>query len=111
MVLLRCQAVFRSRWRWWMDSKRDPRQYIGPVHRGNGSSLTIFWYCAIFFLFLLALAVMATNLQPDSPGMEVQRSDNYRIKEIEGCHYIEFDDGIFEYRVYSLTHKGNCPNH
>lgn len=35
-------------------------------------------------------------------------SDNYSIVELDGCEYIECDYGIFDQRVYSLTHKGNC---
>lgn len=35
---------------------------------------------------------------------------NYVIKIIDGCEYIECDYGIFDQRVYSLTHKGNCKN-
>lgn len=34
--------------------------------------------------------------------------ENYVIKVIDSCEYIEYDHGIFDQRVYSLTHKGNC---
>lgn len=37
-------------------------------------------------------------------------NENYKVKVIEGCEYIEFDCGYSNYRVYSLTHKGNCSN-
>ena len=33
---------------------------------------------------------------------------SYTIKVIDSCEYIECDYGIFDQRVYSLTHKGNC---
>lgn len=34
----------------------------------------------------------------------------YSIRVIDGCEYIECDYGIFDNRVFSLTHKGNCSN-
>ena len=37
-------------------------------------------------------------------------SKNYIVVSIDDCEYIECDYGIFEQRVYSLTHKGNCTN-
>ncbi|HHX69472.1 MAG TPA: hypothetical protein GX708_15680 [Gallicola sp.] len=33
---------------------------------------------------------------------------DYVTKVIDSCEYIEVDSGIFDQRVYSLTHKGNC---
>ena len=36
---------------------------------------------------------------------------DYKIVVLDGCEYIEYDRGIGEGRVYSLTHKGNCKNH
>lgn len=42
-------------------------------------------------------------------GTSVERSvDGYNIKTIDSCEYIEYDYGVFDQRVYSLTHKGNC---
>jgi hypothetical protein len=35
----------------------------------------------------------------------------YSVIELEGCEYLEYDYGLFDQRVYSLTHKGNCKNH
>jgi hypothetical protein len=47
------------------------------------------------------------NRTVDSDG-EIETSSNYTIKIIDGCEYIECDYGMNEYRVYTLTHKGNC---
>ncbi len=44
-------------------------------------------------------------------GESETKKDGYTIKIIDGCEYIECDYGIFDRRVYSLTHKGNCKNH
>lgn len=33
---------------------------------------------------------------------------NYKITVIDSCEYIVYDDGIFDQRVYGITHKGNC---
>lgn len=33
---------------------------------------------------------------------------NFNIKVIDSCEYIIFDDGIFDQRVFGITHKGNC---
>lgn len=40
----------------------------------------------------------------------VDTGKGYTIKTIEECEYIEYDYGILNQRVYSLTHKGNCKN-
>jgi hypothetical protein len=45
--------------------------------------------------------------QPQGESVE-STNMNYDIKTIDSCEYIEFDSGIFDQRVYSLTHKGNC---
>ncbi len=48
----------------------------------------------------------------DRPKGDSEKTvSNYVVKIIDGCEYLEFEDGLFEYRVYSLTHKGNCKNH
>lgn len=41
-------------------------------------------------------------------GQQETKVDNYTIKVVDSCEYIECDYGIFDQRVYSLTHKGNC---
>ena len=42
--------------------------------------------------------------------IKVAGNSNYNIKVIDGCEYIEYDDGLLDRRVYSLTHKGDCTN-
>lgn len=42
-------------------------------------------------------------------GDRVENKDKkYTIVVIDSCEYIECDYGMFDNRVYSLTHKGNC---
>lgn len=38
--------------------------------------------------------------------------NNYRIRTIDGCEYIEFENGFKSGNnySYSITHKGNCKN-
>ena len=37
---------------------------------------------------------------------------DYNIIIIDGCEYIEYDNNavLADWRVYSITHKGNCNN-
>lgn len=35
---------------------------------------------------------------------------DFNIKVIDSCEYLEYDYGVFDQRVYTLTHKGNCKN-
>ena len=59
-----------------------------------------------FFILL----VMCCFSSCDTPqGTSEEKTDKgYTIKTIDSCEYIEYDYGIFDQRVYSLTHKGNC---
>lgn len=59
---------------------------------------------------ILVLVIMVICFSCDAPqGTSVERSvDGYNIKTIDSCEYIEYDYGVFNQRVYSLTHKGNC---
>ena len=57
------------------------------------------------------LFVFICSCSPQSKeGNEVTTDGDFNIKVIDGCQYIEYDNGIFDQRVYSLTHKGNCNN-
>ena len=57
----------------------------------------------------LFLTLLSCNYP--APNGERKTVDNYNIVIIDGCEYIEYDKGMNEMRVYSLTHKGNCSNH
>lgn len=61
---------------------------------------------------IIILVVLVTSLLVScvsAEGTEVVETDgNYSIKTIDSCEYIEVDEGLIEYRIYSLTHKGNC---
>ena len=61
-------------------------------------------------LLVLAICIAIASCsspQPDGNTESVKYGD-YRIKTIDSCEYIEYDRGINTFRVYSLTHKGNC---
>lgn len=62
---------------------------------------------SIFFCILFLTSTLVSCVSPEGESVETTES-NYNIKVIDGCEYIEFDSGIFDQRVYSLTHKGNC---
>jgi len=59
-------------------------------------------------IFLLALGC-GVNPSPKTDSRK-EIGENYAVVIIDGCEYIEFDYGVLQNRVYSLTHKGNCKN-
>jgi hypothetical protein len=60
-------------------------------------------------LISLLAAVLISSCSPETnSGNKKTRDGDFNIKVIDGCEYIEYDYGLFEQRVYSLTHKGNC---
>ena len=61
-------------------------------------------------LLLLLSAALVCGSCADAPvGESVTATDrNFAIKTIDGCEYIEYDKGLGDHRVYSLTHKGDC---
>ena len=56
---------------------------------------------------LLSVIFCGCNPQPENGSIETSNGD-YVTKVIDNCEYIEYDYGLFDQRVYSLTHKGNC---
>lgn len=58
-------------------------------------------------LIILIFLIWGCEPQPEG-GSQKRKSGDYSIKVIDSCEYIEFDRGILDQRVYSLTHKGNC---
>lgn len=63
----------------------------------------------VLMICLVAALQMACD-QPSGTRTPFAGSAATKILEIEGCEYIEYDSGIADQRVYSLTHKGNCKN-
>lgn len=59
------------------------------------------------YAMLVAVIFCGCNPQPENGSSETINGD-YVTKVIDSCEYIEYDYGIFDQRVYSLTHKGNC---
>ena len=63
-------------------------------------------------LFVIAGAVLAScGKESNVVSTKTSEIGAYDIVEIDGCEYIEFDDGIGSGRVHTLVHKGNCFNH
>jgi hypothetical protein len=60
--------------------------------------------------FLILLVILFTSCTTPEGSKIEETQKNYKIKTIDNCQYIEFDYGIFDNRVYSLTHKGDCTN-
>ncbi len=61
----------------------------------------------VIILGLFALAIYGC-VKKEGKTREVYKKDDYTVKVIDSCEYIECDDGFGDYRTYSLTHKGNC---
>jgi hypothetical protein len=59
---------------------------------------------------LVMLMMMMVSCTPNGEEITLNNSikptNNYRIVIIDGCEYIEVD----AYKIYTLTHKGNCNN-
>nr|WP_317632984.1 hypothetical protein [uncultured Flavobacterium sp.] len=69
---------------------------------------SINWLTSAFAsVLLVAVIFCGCNPQPKN-GSTKTRNGDYITKVIDSCEYIEYDYGIFDQRVYSLTHKGNC---
>jgi len=58
---------------------------------------------------VLVLIMASCDKIPQGDSRQ-KTNDNYTIVTIDGCEYLEYDQGILAQRVYSLTHKGNCKN-
>lgn len=48
--------------------------------------------------------------QPSTPSSGDSSSSygDFKLRVIDSCEYLEYDSGLVDQRVYSLTHKGNC---
>lgn len=64
----------------------------------------------IVLLLTLLFLLLTGCMNPKAPGSTSREYGNFDIKQIDGCEYLEYDNGIWDQRVYSLTHKGNCKN-
>lgn len=61
----------------------------------------------IAICLMLSVIFYGCDPQPQNGSSETNNGD-FVTKVIDSCEYIEYDYGIFDQRVYSLTHKGNC---
>ena len=60
------------------------------------------------FIVIILLASCTTPEGPKGDQQEPVSYGDFKVKIIDSCEYIEYDYGIFDQRVYSITHKGNC---
>jgi hypothetical protein len=56
-----------------------------------------------FFLLLALLFVSCSEYD-----LKNSTNNNFDTIVIDSCEYLRYDSGVFETRVYSITHKGNC---
>ncbi|GIV43897.1 MAG: hypothetical protein KatS3mg035_1020 [Bacteroidia bacterium] len=63
---------------------------------------------SIAFVYAMLVAIFLVGCTRPKGESSVDTGKDYSIKVIDSCEYIECDYGIFDQRVYSLTHKGNC---
>lgn len=65
----------------------------------------------IAFILGAGLMIACSNNTKVDDLLIDDNNHEYKTVIIDNCEYIEYDRGALEYRVYSLTHKGNCQNH
>lgn len=75
----------------------------------------LFITIAVVLGLALALVLIKNNYIPKGEQRQLDNDNHkpmhdYRIVKIDGCEYIEVDNGAGRNRVYSLTHKGDCNN-
>jgi len=62
----------------------------------------------LFSFLAIILLLCSCDNKTKEGSFSINTIGDYNIVEIDKCEYIEYDQGLIEYRVYSLTHKGNC---
>lgn len=75
----------------------------------------LFITIAVVLGLVLALVLIKNNYIPKGEQRQLENDNHkpmydYRIVRIDGCEYIEVDNGAGGSRVYSLSHKGDCDN-
>jgi hypothetical protein len=65
-------------------------------------------------LITLALIALVGCSIPSGEHYNLDRdtepSYDYKVVVIDGCQYIEVNEGIGQTHTYTITHKGNCNN-
>jgi PBP1b-binding outer membrane lipoprotein LpoB len=64
----------------------------------------------IVLLIALLFVMLTSCINPKAPGTTTKEHGDFTIKTIDECEYLEYENGFFDSKVYSLTHKGNCKN-
>ncbi len=64
----------------------------------------------VCFLLTLFGCTEDPPADPSTQTIDTNDKDGLRIRVIDSCQYLEYNYGEGNYRVYSLTHKGNCDN-
>jgi hypothetical protein len=68
-----------------------------------------FWSLVLTIAGFVAFYFYTHPMRLPQPTWEPPKVE-YRIQGIGDCEYIEVERGETSSRVYSLTHKGDCPN-
>ncbi len=70
----------------------------------------------MYKLILIISLIFSSCVNSPSPnppkGKETPdvKLGDFSIKKIDGCEYVVYDYGVFDQRVFSMTHKGDCKN-
>lgn len=73
----------------------------------TASMLTMLAWFILLLIFLSGCVNPGPQPAAGDSGNVTPYGD-YNIKVIDNCEYIEYDAGVGQSSVYSLTHKGNC---
>lgn len=61
----------------------------------------------IWILIIMVVGCHETLPEAD-PKVSTETNNKYESVVIDSCEYIQYDAGVFDQRVYAITHKGNC---
>lgn len=64
----------------------------------------------IVFVSLIFLLLLGNKCKrAKTPDLkQVKRYGDFIIRIIDSCEYLQYESGLGDNRVYSITHKGNC---
>lgn len=61
-----------------------------------------------YIIYILCLLIIGCTSGIDADEVAHSEGNNYATVTVDSCEYLEYDYGVFDQRVYSITHKGNC---
>ena len=62
----------------------------------------------LIWIFIIFVVGCHETLPESDTKVSTETHNIYKTVVIDSCEYIEYDYGIVDSRVYSITHKGNC---